>query len=150
MMKFVTLVAPCALIFSTTAQAACPPPAVITATKINILDVMLMVSSLRCRLTGVDFRGQYQRFREVRHAELAQAALTLQQEMGANAYDRFVTWVANQYGGGVPGMGCVELAQMTGYASQENLRGDDLVDLADQSGISQMFGEERCAQVARR
>jgi hypothetical protein len=81
------------------------------------LDIMLMVTGLRCRNTADDFQADFQAF-EARHlADLNAAARDLvaayAAQMGAEAADRMVdrlsVQMANRYGNGHPWLGCHEL-----------------------------------------
>ena len=91
-----------------------------SAGKLRRLDIMLMVTSLRCR-TGVDdFQADFQAF-EARHlAELnaanQQLAAQYRRQLGAagavQALDRLSVVMANDYGNGHPWLGCHELKQL--------------------------------------
>ena len=112
------------------------------AEKIRRLDIMLMVTGLRCRNTSDNFNNEYGRFTTAHMSELNAAAATMKQEMsarygaaGANrALDRLSTQMANQYGQGHPWLNCGQLKQVAG--SLADLRGveplqaaaDDLLD----------------------
>lgn len=87
------------------------------AEKLRRLDIMLMVTGLRCRTGEDNFQPDFQRF-EARHLpELNAAARSLGAEMTARlgragadrALDRISVSIANVYGGGHPWLGCHEL-----------------------------------------
>ncbi len=88
-----------------------------SAEKLRRLDIMLMVTGLRCRTTSDDFQGDYQDFEAHHLAELNAASRQLRAELarqfgarGAdNALDRISVAMANAYGGGHPWLGCHEL-----------------------------------------
>ena len=84
------------------------------------LDIMLMVTSLRCRKTSDNFQADYQRFSSAHIVELNAAAKTLQADLvkrsgaaGAKkALDKISVGMANDYGNGHPWLGCGELKQV--------------------------------------
>ncbi|MDE2405443.1 MAG: S-adenosyl-L-homocysteine hydrolase [Sphingomonadales bacterium] len=92
-----------------------------SAEKLRRLDIMLMVTGLRCR-TGVDnFQADFQAFEAGHLAELNGAARALRADLVAEfgqrgadrELDRISTTIANQYGGGHPWLGCHDLKQVT-------------------------------------
>ncbi|AWW74537.1 S-adenosyl-L-homocysteine hydrolase [Erythrobacter sp. KY5] len=89
------------------------------AHKLRTLDIMLMVSSLRCRNGRDDFRAEYQRFASSHLATLNRAGATLQRSLaggsgggGARALDRIGVQIANRYGDGHPWMNCAQLGAL--------------------------------------
>lgn len=91
------------------------------AEKIRRLDIMLMVSGLRCRLGGDDFMADYGRFTRHHMATLNAAGAELRRDLSARlggrgaerAFDRLSTSMANDYGQGHPWLNCAELGQAT-------------------------------------
>lgn len=85
------------------------------------LDIMLMVTSLRCRKTPDNFQADYQRFSSAHILQLNAAAKALQADLverngpaGAKkALDKISVGMANDYGNGHPWLGCGELKQVT-------------------------------------
>ena len=85
--------------------------------KLRRLDIMLMVTGLRCRTGADNFQADYGRFTTNHIAELNAASRSLKADMarkygpaGANrALDRFSTTMANDYGNGHPWLSCGEL-----------------------------------------
>ncbi len=110
-----------------------------SAEKLRQLDIMLMVTSLRCRTTPENFQPEFQRF-EATHMSALNAATREMREglvarhgvTGANrALDRMSTVMANQYGRGHPWLGCAELKVTTRILA--NMRGREaLVEAAEQ------------------
>lgn len=92
-----------------------------SAEKLRRLDIMLMVTGLRCRNTSDNFQSDYGRFTTNHLATLNGASRTLKADMtrrhgaaGANrALDRFSTQMANEYGQGHPWLNCAQLKQVT-------------------------------------
>lgn len=89
------------------------------AEAVRKLDIMLMVTSLRCRKTADNFQGDYQRFSSSNLAALNAASKTLQADLirsgntGKRALDKISVSMANEYGNGHPWLGCGELKQIT-------------------------------------
>jgi hypothetical protein len=97
------------------------------AEKLRRLDIMLMVTGLRCRTTGDNFQADYQRFTTKHIAELNQSARALKAEIAAReggnsdrALDRLSVTMANGYGQGHPWLNCSELKMVAqGLADAE-------------------------------
>ncbi|BDI60923.1 hypothetical protein [Qipengyuania nanhaisediminis] len=91
------------------------------AENVRSLNIMLMVTALRCRTTPDDFRADYERFTEVHATNLGEAYETLIREHiqrhgdtdSRRALDRIGVRIANLYGDGHPNLGCAELKQVT-------------------------------------
>lgn len=91
------------------------------AENVRKLDIMLMVTSLRCRRTADNFQTDYQRFSSNHLTTLNAASRTLQANLvkkagaaGAKkALDKISVGMANEYGNGHPWLGCGELKQIT-------------------------------------
>lgn len=90
------------------------------AEAVRKLDIMLMVTSLRCRRTADNFQADYQRFSSNHLTALNAASRTLQANLvkksgaaGAKrALDKISVGMANEYGNGHPWLGCGELKQI--------------------------------------
>ena len=88
-----------------------------SAEKLRRLDIMLMVTGLRCRTTADDFQADYGSFTTAHIAELNAASNAMKADLstrfgasGANrALDRVSTTMANAYGGGHPWLSCGDL-----------------------------------------
>lgn len=109
------------------------------AEKLRRLDIMLMVTALRCRTTPDNFQPEFQKFEAAHLKELNEAARDLRDGLVARngvvgaerALDRLSTGMANQYGQGHPWMGCAELKVATRILA--NIRGREaLTEAADQ------------------
>ncbi|MBX7502482.1 S-adenosyl-L-homocysteine hydrolase [Qipengyuania sp. YG27] len=91
------------------------------AENLRRLDIMLMVTSLRCRMGADNFQPQYRQFSANHLATLNGAAKQLEaglvNQHGAKgakrALDRISVGMANEYGQGHPWLGCRELKQIT-------------------------------------
>ena len=90
------------------------------AEAVRKLDIMLMVTSLRCRRTADNFQPDYQRFSSNHLTALNAASRMLQADLvkkggatGAKrALDKISVGMANEYGNGHPWLGCGELKQI--------------------------------------
>lgn len=109
------------------------------AEKLRRLDIMLMVTGLRCRTTSENFTADYGRFTTAHMGTLNAASYQLKAEhsrrfgpAGANrALDKMSVKMANDYGGGHPWLGCGQLKQVT--RSLADMHGTaPLVEAADQ------------------
>jgi hypothetical protein len=109
------------------------------AEKLRRLDIMLMVTGLRCRTTADNFNAEYGRFTASHMATLNAAGAQLKAKMaarygaaGANrALDKFSTTMANTYGQGHPWLTCAELKSATAGLAQVRGRAT-LLEAADQ------------------
>lgn len=115
-----------------TAAALLATPSVANASEqheqVRKLDIMLMVTSLRCRMGADDFQPQYRNFSATHITALNHAARSLESGLvtqhgktGAKrALDRISVGMANQYGQGHPWLGCAELKEITTGLGQSN------------------------------
>ncbi len=116
-MKIVNGVAASLAAMSMLLAAPASAGAMSQAEKLRRLDIMLMVTGLRCRTGADNFQADYGRFTTNHITELNAASNTLKADMarkygaaGANrALDRFSTTMANAYGNGHPWLSCAEL-----------------------------------------
>lgn len=91
------------------------------AEKIRRLDMMLMATSLRCRLSADNFQADYAGFVARQRPSLTKANADLRRQFSRSgdvhaaerALDRISTDMANQYGTGHPWLSCAELKQAT-------------------------------------
>ncbi len=91
------------------------------AEKLRRLDIMLMVTGLRCRTGANDFRADFQAFEAAHLATLNGAAAAMKADLvarhgaagAARALDRVSTGMANQYGQGHPWLDCADLKAAT-------------------------------------
>lgn len=103
------------------------------------LDIMLMVTSLRCRTTADNFQPEYQRFSSSNLTHLNAAARSLHASMAKQAgaagakkaLDKISVGMANEYGRGHPWLGCGALKQITRDLS-EGRDADQLASTADE------------------
>ena len=96
--------------------------------QVRKLDIMLMVTSLRCRMGADDFQPQYRKFSSNHLTSLNGAARRLEAGLVARhgkkgatrALDRISVGMANQYGQGHPWLGCAELKEITSDLAKSN------------------------------
>jgi hypothetical protein len=143
MKRVITAAMILAALTATPAQAACWTQDEVGAAKVRDMETMLMVSALRCRSSGHDFLGRYNSF-----VKSGRAALTLvndrlrghfESEVGPkralDAYDSYVTAIANRYGAGADGLSCRDLASIASAAASEGGSVAGLVRLADNADV---------------
>lgn len=100
------------------------------ARQLRQLDMMLMVTNLRCRRLGEDFTAEYNTFTSAHLQTMRGANQQLLASYGgngserqkANNLDRLITSMANEYGLGHPWLECAELRRITGDLSKERSR----------------------------
>ncbi len=109
------------------------------AEKLRRLDIMLMVTSLRCRATADNFQAEYGQFTTSHLGTLNRASAELRADLAsrhgavgsARALDRISTVMANAYGQGHPWLSCRELKMVASDLSR--VRGQaTLIEAADQ------------------
>jgi len=141
------------------AQAAtCWKERHVAAAKVRDLETMLMVSALRCRLSGQDFLADYNGFIRQSRSALVDVNERLrahfQEAVGAagalDAYDRYVTSIANGYGAGVTGLGCVDMQSILKAASANGYSVAGLEEIAERTGAQPHLPGGQCPlQIAR-
>lgn len=93
----------------------------VKAQDVRKLDIMLMVSALRCRHGSDDFQREYEQFSTRHLPTLNDAYRTLHSQLAGQhgqtgakrALDRLSVGMANRYGQGHPWMSCGELKALT-------------------------------------
>lgn len=91
------------------------------AEKLRRLDIMLMVTSLRCRTTADNFQRDFQAFEAAHLTDLNTASDHLRNGLvgrygpagASRALDRLSTSMANRYGQGHPTLNCAQLKMAT-------------------------------------
>ena len=109
-----------------------------SAEKLRRLDIMLMVTALRCRFGVDNFQADYEAFSARHLSTLNAAGRRLTQELSARhgaqgarrALDRLMTGMANSYGMGHPTMDCGQLRQAAHGLAYET-QSADLAAAAD-------------------
>lgn len=138
-----------AMVMAVPARADAPSGEVVAAAqKLRRLDIMLMVTGLRCRNTTEDFQADFQAF-EARHMDdlnpaARQLAADYAGRMGAieaaRAVDRLTVQMANQYGNGHPWLGCHDLKGLA-----QALAGQDGPEVLMQAADAVLDGDDRPA-----
>lgn len=122
------------------------------AAQLKDLDIMLMVATLRCRISDLDFSADYNRFVRAKREILADAnkdlrgqfALAVGDARALGAYDDYATKIANGYGGGANGMSCTDFAALTRAAADAPEGRATLVSLAEAAGSAPYLPGQRC------
>ena len=139
-----------AALLTTPAQANCWSKEAVAAAKIREFETMLMVSALRCRNSGKDFLARYNQFVREGRPVLTRVNEVLRQQFtedqgsarGLNAYDGFVTSLANRYGAGIAELNCSDLNDITGAAIAGSRNIFQLERLADAADIRPRVGKQ--------
>lgn len=123
------------------------------AAQVRQFDIMLMVSALRCQAKGVDIVPDYNAF-VVQHRTVLtilndQIRAHMNGYMGGraalDAYDRFGTVMANQFGNGGAVTDCEELRMMARNAAIMPSSRESLVALAQRNGMEPPLPGQRCS-----
>jgi len=134
LISLVALVA--ALALADPARAASPLD---NAENIRRLDIMLMVTGLRCRNTPDNFQPDYARFTSKQLPVLNKASATLKANLArrygqagaSKALDKLSVTMANAYGNGHPWLSCAQLKTVT--RNLTNVQGEaTLAEAAEQ------------------
>jgi hypothetical protein len=138
-----------ATLASAPAHAACWTAEEISAAKVRDMDTMLMVSALRCRNSGHDLLGSYNAFVRSGRGALTAANDSLRAHFehagGLNAYDRYVTAIANHYGAGAEGLSCRDMGSILSAARAEGNSLKGLERVADAADVSPSLSGGRCS-----
>jgi hypothetical protein len=126
----------------------------VAAAHVRSMDSMLMVAALRCRGSGVDVMARYNGFVRSNRATLANVNDNLRghfaSDGGLNAYDHFVTSMANRYGGGIAGMSCGDMDSLLSEAIEAKGSMPLLSELAQSTIVVPELPGGRCVITARR
>jgi hypothetical protein len=133
---------------ATSVQAQCWSEASVTAAKIRDLETMLMVAALRCRGQSNRMLSDYNHFVRQSRTALVRVNDQLRAQFaptgGLNAYDRYVTSIANRYGAGAEGLTCQDMASILSAANAEGGSFNGLVRLANDAGVEPVLSGRRC------
>lgn len=125
---------------------ACWSDTQVAAAKIRDMETMLMVSALRCRLSGQDFLAEYNGFVSQSRVALTRVNDDLRGHFDdLDGYDRYVTSIANRYGAGVEGLACDDMASILSAAKAEGGTYDGLARLAEAAQIAPRLDGGQCA-----
>jgi hypothetical protein len=134
----------CASVAITSAQAKCWSEPEAAAAQLRDFETMLMVSALRCRLSGRNFLADYNRFVVKARPALTAANEVLRARMGLDGYDRYITSLANRYGAGADGLACRDMASILSAAEAERGSATGLARLARDAGANPSLSGGRC------
>lgn len=109
------------------------------AAKVANLNMMMMVSALRCRKGPDDFLADYNRFVKSNNPLLGAQNATVRSHFaringakGADAHmDRFIIALANSYGGGTDSMGCSQLKAVASHLGEKSHSAHALLTIAE-------------------
>jgi hypothetical protein len=140
---------------ATSVQARCWDEAAVRAARSRELDTMLMVSALRCRNDGATFLADYNSFVKTSRPALLRINAQLRahfdegrgQRATLDAFDNYVTAIANRYGAGSDGLSCSDFGWITKAALGASGSDEDIAQLAENARIEPILPEGRCASV---
>jgi len=137
------------------AHAACWDARTIEAAQIRQFDIMLMVSALRCQVKGVDLVPDYNAFVRSNKPTLIGANEEFLRHFNAgmggraalDAYDRFGTVMANQFGNGGVSEDCETLRSIVRDATAGDMAStrDRLLGAAQRVGMEPPLPGGQCA-----
>ena len=148
------LAAAAATLVSGPVSAACWSNSTVQAAYVRDFDTILMVATLRCRTQNPDMAADYNKFVREKRAVLTAANDELRAQFSAgrsakaamDAYDRFVTSLANSHGANAEGLSCNEyhaLAQAAAAGSSDRAA---LLQLAAKAGAGAALPAEACTR----
>ncbi len=158
MVRSIVIALAATAIIAAPAQAGCWKSDQVAAAKVRDLETMLMVSALRCRAQG-NMLARYNKFVVNARPALMQVNDTLRthfaESVGSgralNAYDSYVTRIANRYGAGADGLSCNDLSSITDAAVSERPSFQGLAALAERAGVQPLLDGGQCpVTIARR
>lgn len=134
------------------AQAACWTPRQVAAAQIRDLDAMLMVAALRCRSSNPEVVARYNGFVQADRAALQQVNTTLKGHFAAqvgakaslDAFDGYVTKVANKYGAGAERLTCSDMGSIIDAAAAEAPTFAGLAAVAERAQVQPLLDDARC------
>jgi hypothetical protein len=135
------------------ANANCWSDAAYKAAQLREFDTMMMVEALRCRKTAANFVHDYNKFVVASRPALLKANAHLRGHFekshgvkGAlNAYDNYMTTVANRYGAGTEGLNCTDMASVVQAALATDGSPEALHQVVAAANMVPTVASARCA-----
>ena len=123
------------------------------AAGVREMETMLMVAALRCRTEGGTLLADYNAFVnkgrpalvEINNRLRTHFARAVGPAKALNAYDGFVTSLANRYGAGAAGLKCSDMESILSAAVSEAGSIDGLIRLARDAQMEPVPATELCA-----
>jgi len=142
------------LVSGPVSAAACWSNATVEAAYVRDFDTILMVATLRCRVEKPEMTADYNKFVRDKRALLTAANDELRTQLstgrtakaGMDAYDRFVTQLANSHGANAEGLSCDEYHALTRAASAGSADRAALLQLAVKAGASPTLPVQACTR----
>lgn len=132
---------------------ACWTSAEEDSAKVANLNMMMMVTALRCRKGPDDFLGEYNAFVKNNNRVIGAQNSAVRSHFarigGAGnadaAMDKFVIGLANSYGGGHPNMGCADLKRVAKDMSNAGHSASSLLAIANDVVEETKLAGGRCS-----
>ena len=153
MVRSIVIALAAVAIIAAPAHASCWKAEQVAAAKVRDMETMLMVSALRCRGNGGTMLARYNKFVVQSRSALIKVNDTLRTHFtetvgtrrAMEAYDIYVTKVANRYGAGADGLSCEDMSSITDAALAEETSFDALSALAERAGVQPILNGPVCA-----
>lgn len=124
----------------------------VAAARVREMETMLMVAALRCRTEGGSLLEHYNAFIGNSRPALIEINDRLRHHFtravgpvrALNAYDSFVTALANRYGAGAAGLNCGDMESILSAAVAEKGAIDGLIRLAKDAEMMPVPLSDRC------
>lgn len=134
------------------ANAGCWSDAAYKAAQLREFDTMMMVEALRCRKTAANFVHHYNAFVVASRPALLRANADLKghfeklhgARQALNAYDNYMTTVANRYGAGTEGLDCNDMASVVQAAIATDGSPEALQQVVAAANMVPSIASERC------
>lgn len=152
-MKHITIsIATAMSLLASPVQASCWNNKQMEAIKLRHLDVMLMVTALRCRNTQFNYLPEYNQFVTKNRPVLANANIEIRnhyygimsKKNALNEYDRLIVSMANSYGTGHHHYDCQQLSGFTKSLSSQSNNRQSLLAVSDKITIKLNLQKEVC------
>lgn len=152
-MKHITIsIVTAVSLLSSPAQASCWNANQVEAIKLRHLDVMLMVTALRCRNSQHNYLPEYNQFVTKNRTILAKANIIIRnhyynempKKHALNEYDRLVVTMANNYGTGHHQYNCQQLSEFAKSLSEKLNDRKMLLEMSDKLTAKLSMKKQTC------
>ena len=134
---------------------ACWTSSEVDAAKVANLNMMMMVSALRCRSGQDNFLAEYNSFVALNNGTIGAQNAAVRSHfarmdgnaMAERSMDRFIINIANHYGSGHKTLGCAELHRVAGALAQPGHDGRSLLAIAELNVEEVPLPGDRCPVV---
>lgn len=152
-MKHITIsIATAMSLLASPVQASCWNDKQMEAIKLRHLDVMLMVTGLRCRYGQHNYLPEYNLFVEKNRSEIAKANIVIRNHyygempkvQALDEYDRLIVTMANSYGTGHQKYDCQQLRAFAKTLSSQSNDRKMLLNMSDRLTVNLNMKKQEC------